>query len=109
MIPVWDFAITANWIWEAARETVKWLIIRAFVLSVVMVMVPFAIFKAWTMICKTFLEAVQAQGSAAGISAVIVNFTGLAAWLAECLKLPECFAALLTGLSTAFVIRIIKP
>jgi hypothetical protein len=108
-IPVVDLGRFIEWIKNAAVDVFKWLIMRAFVISVVMTLVPMAIYLGWSKIAQYIFEAASDQAGTGGIwDGAIITYTGLGAWLATAFKLPECMSLLLGAMSVRFVLSFIR-
>lgn len=90
-------------------EGLKFIALRAFLITLFLTVGPIVIFKGFGLIVK-FMSAyggsmVQSLFNDAGIEAQMVNLVGVGAWIGNCLKVPEGVSVFLSFLSLKFVFR----
>lgn len=95
-----------------SNSVVKYLALKALLLSLFTVILPVVLFKVWLKIqvwVMDFLaENISSLTGGAIAEPAVVEFTGLAAWLADLLKLPQCASVLLSCAVVSFSLKFIK-
>jgi hypothetical protein len=108
-LPVFDVSRVIGWIKTAAADVAKFVALRLLLISIVTVLVPWAIYKAWLFIQEQMIDFMMSQTGSGGFwSGQVVEITGLGGWVATCLRFGECFTVLATAASFCFLLRIIK-
>jgi len=109
-MPVFDLSRILEWVKNVAADLIKWLAFRAFMLSLVLVALPIAIYNAWLMIQEELgawlMNNVFFDGDM--FDGVVLTFDGFAAWLGGQLMLPECLSILMAGLMVRFTLGMLK-
>ena len=109
VIPVIDVGRFISMAIKAGAWLAKWLLIRAFALSIFITVVPTVLYYGWTKIAAYVMQAVSAIAGVDGVwSGSVIAFTGLAGWIATSLKMPECASILLSCYATRFALSFIR-
>jgi hypothetical protein len=108
-VPVFDISRILGWVKTAAADVAKFVAFRLLMISIVTVLVPWAIYQAWLMISEQVITFLVSQAGDAGLwSGQMIELTGFGAWLGVRLRFAECFTVLATAASFAFIMRIVK-
>jgi hypothetical protein len=106
-MPTFNLASILTMAKQIALVVALWTAFRAFIMGLVTLVVPVIIYKGWLTINEQLMSAIG-NVDTSGLSATTLQLTGLAAWAATQLKIPECVAILMTGVSTAIIFKMIK-
>jgi len=108
-VPVFDFWGIIRLGIDKAADLAKWVAYRAFIIGAIGTLVPIAIFMGWTEICKFIFDASNTQAGTTGMwTGSIVQYTGLGAWFATQLKMPECMSVLLSAYAVRFALSFLR-
>ena len=108
-IPVFDVGRIAEWILKVAKWTFLWFAVRAFFLSLFVTVIPMVIYSAWNKIQGYISGAIDGLVPTSGMwQGVMIQYSGMAAWMADRLLLPACISVLLAGLGVRFVLSFIR-
>lgn len=88
-------------------ETAKYIATRALLYSLFTVVLPAVLLKTFNMIISDILNYASSHLSSADIPSLTIQFTGLAAYLARLLKVPEAFSVIISALSLRAVLNFI--
>ncbi len=90
-----------------ADKVVGWIALKALLVFLFITVVPLVLNNFLYDIIKIMMDF--ASGQAAGATALNGNmsFTGFAAWLIECFRLPEAFSLLISALVLRLVLSMI--
>ena len=89
-------------------SVIKFLATKALLFFLFMVVLPIALFKAFSFITQWVLSYTSQAISATGTSSFVIQLTGIAAYLGDHLQLPLCFSILLSAMATRFALRAIR-
>lgn len=108
MIPVVDLTRVIGWIKTAGADAFKWLIFRAFIISVITILLPIAIYNGWLLIQKQIFSFISSHTGSDSFAAVSFQIAGVGAWLANCLQFPACLSVVMSGAAVKFVLSFFK-
>lgn len=89
-------------------ETVKYVALRAMLIAVILGLGPIVLLKGFTLILDEVMSYSSGYVEGQGLSGVMLQMTGIAAFLAEKIKIPEGISVFLSFLGLSFVLRMIK-
>ena len=107
MIPVIDVTRVIEWAITAARTVAVFIATKVLIIAVVGALVPLAILAGWKLIQAKIFTAIDSvqpdtwQGT-------MVQFTGIAAYIADNIYLPQAVALVITALSVAWTLSWLK-
>lgn len=82
-----------------ALQVAQFAALKAFLILLVVTILPYALFQFGSYLFLKFLDVFSAQ--TAGFSPIVLNTTGMLAWLLDSFSVPYC----MTIIMSAFVIR----
>jgi hypothetical protein len=106
MIPVIDVTRIIGWVKSAGADLVKWLALRALLISLCVTLIPVAIYKGYLLILEQVFSLTNTNLS--GFENSVVTFTELGAFLADALQIPACVSLLISAYSARFILGFIK-
>lgn len=101
MIPVFDISRAIEWIKNAAADVIKYLALKALLIALIYTLLPIALYKGWLIIQEKVLGYLSAN--VGGFQSTMLQYTGIAGWLADQLRFAECFTVLISGLTARFI------
>ena len=109
MIPVFDVSRVLELAKTSVFDLVKYVAIRAFLISLCVTIVPIAIYKGWMMITEYIFQAAQDQTGTGDLwSGSVIQLTGLGAWIALKIRLAEAFSVFASALSVKFTLSFLR-
>ena len=110
VVPVIDVGRFIKWGKEAVVGTFKWLLIRAFVMSLMAFVVPLAIYKGWQLVQSKIFDFMMnnLDSSQGQFDGAVLELTGLTAWLSEQLRFAESFSLYMSALLISFTLRVMR-
>lgn len=106
MIPVIDVTRIIGWVKNAGADLVKWLALRALLISLCVTLIPVAIYKGYLLILEQIFSLTNTNLS--GFENSVVTFTELGAFLADALQIPACVSLLISAYSARFILSFIR-
>lgn len=88
-------------------ETLKFLAIRGLIMFSLFIALPVVLYNVLTSIIFDFMSYALSFMSAQGLSANVIHFTGLGAYLAQQIQLPQAFSVYMSFVLIAFLMRFI--
>ena len=89
-------------------DTVKFIATRTLIIGVVGTLLPAVLYKLLNAILLELITYAQTQaGSLGSIQGQTVAFSGMGAWVASCLKLPESMAVVMSACALRWVLNAI--
>ena len=108
-IPVIDIGRVIEFGLNVTKDFIKWAAWRAFILSVVLITVPIAIYKGWMLVMEKIFEYIGTIPTDAEVwQGTVIQFTGMSAWLADRLRFQECLSVIITVVVLKFALSFIK-
>lgn len=107
MLPVADITRPIEWAITAARMVAVWIAFKALALVVVGTLVPIAIYTGWKMIREKIYSAVQ-YSMPDTWSGAMIQLTGMGAYIADNIYLPQAVAIVLSAMSVAWTLSFIR-
>tara|TARA_B100000614_G_scaffold258195_1_gene279833 strand:+ start:956 stop:1288 length:333 start_codon:yes stop_codon:yes gene_type:complete len=104
MIPVFDVSRLIGFAKNILFAIFLWTAFKALLITLVTVLVPWAIYKCYTMVGEKFMAFVGTFLADSAYEGTFVQLTGMGAWIAERLQLQTCFQILATFVVMRFVI-----
>jgi len=108
-LPVFDVGRIFEWTASATKTVILWGAAKILIATILITFVPIAVYKG---ICLVMEYVYQAANSVAGTDGIwsgqIIEYTGLGAWLATQLKLPECASLYLGALAVVFALSFLR-
>lgn len=109
MIPVIDLTRVLEWGFNAVIWFIKWAAIRAFTISAIIIVVPVAMYNAYFFILEKLFAYMNTLDTSDSVwSGTVIQFTGMAAWLADKLKFQQCLSVIISVLLIKFALSFIK-
>jgi len=90
-------------------EGVKWIAFKAVMLVLFMTVLPIVLKNVFYDLLQTFMStAASKMGgvSTGSLAAHTVQISGMGGWLASVLKLPECFALILSAVALRLTLKL---
>ena len=106
IVPTFDLSRIIGLAKQAAMLVAMWVLFRAFIMGVITLVLPVILYKGWLIVNEQVFAEIASVG-ATGVNSVVVQFTGMGAWVANHLRLPECIAVMLSGASAQFLLRML--
>jgi len=88
-------------------ETIKFLAWKAFYFTVLFIILPIVLYNVLTGIVFDFMSYALNFLDAQNIQSLSIQFTGMGAYIANLIKLPQCFSVFMSFLSIRFLMRFI--
>ena len=88
-------------------ETIKFLAWRALILFIVFIALPVVLYNIFTGLIFDFLDYALSFLSSQGLSSHVVSLSGMGAYIASQIRLPEAFSVYLSYVGIAFLMRFI--
>jgi hypothetical protein len=108
-IPVFDVSRLIEWGLKAIVAGFLWIAAKVAISLLIITFVPIAIYLAISKLAEHTFEAASAMAPSGGMwDGAMIQYTGMAAWLATLLRLPECFAVYIGALSVAFALSFLR-
>lgn len=108
-LPVFDLSSVIKFGAETARASAYWLATKVFVYAFSFVALPLILFNVWLYVGEKILTAVAGFLSQQSFySGAIVDLTGLAGWLGQCLRFSDCLSVLLTAATVRFILGVAR-
>jgi len=104
MLPVVGVLTALEWGKNAIISSIKWLALRALLITLILTLFPIAIYKGWLLIQEKIMTYISGNMTGDIWSGSIVQLTGLAGWLADNLKFQQCFSLLVSAMAFRFII-----
>jgi len=104
MVPVFDFSKLISFTKSIMLAILLWTAFKALMIGLITVLVPWAIYKCYTIVGEKIMEFVNTYLSGSPYQETVVQLTGLGAWIAERIQLQTCFQILVTFVVMRFVI-----
>ena len=104
MLPVFDFSRVIGFVKSVILAIIIWTAFKALAITLVTVLVPWAIYKCYTMIGEKLMAFVSQFLAGSEFESTFVQLTGFAAWIAERLQFQACFQIMATFVVMRFVI-----
>ncbi len=108
MVPVFDVGRIIVFAKALLIGAAIWMAFKIFIIGVATVLIPIAVYKGLEMMTEQSLDLINDQMTSPQWSANLVEFTGLAAWLADTLKFQACFQLLASFVVARFMLTLIK-
>ena len=89
-------------------DLAKWVIQKAFLYSLFTLVLPVVLFKLFSQILIWTITYCNSTISASGMTSTTIEITQLGAWMADCTRLPECFAVFMSALALKFTLQMIS-
>ena len=90
---------------ESAADVIKFLALRALLISLISILLPLAIYAGWLLIQEQVMGYINTISTDGDLwQGNVIELTGLGAWIAGKLRFYECFAVLSTALVYRFVL-----
>ena len=104
MIPVFDISRLIGLGKNILLSIFLWAAFKGLLITLVTVLVPWAIYKCYTIIGEKLMTFVGTFLADSEYQGTFVQLTGMGAWIAERLQLQVCFQILATFVVMRFVI-----
>jgi hypothetical protein len=83
-------------------ETIKFLAMRALIMFTVFVALPVVMYNVGVDLIFSLIEAGMDYAGTLDADSLTIQLTGMAGWIAEQIRLPECMSIYMTAISTKF-------
>ncbi|WP_035240945.1 hypothetical protein [Desulfobacter vibrioformis] len=103
-MPVFDLSRIIGLIKSILITIFVWKAFKALMLGLTTVLVPWALYKSFNTVGEKVLEFVNVYFDGSAYQSTVVEFTDLAAWIAQRLQLQTCFQILSTFIVMRFVL-----
>lgn len=104
MVPVFDLSRLIGLAKTILLAITIWAAFKAFMIVTITVLVPWAIYKAYTLVAEKTMAFVGGYLISDAYQGTFVQLTGLGGWIAERLQFQECFQILTTFVVMRFVL-----
>jgi len=106
MIPVFDFSRIIGFAKTILLTIAVWTAFKVLIIASITVLVPFAIYKAFTLVGEKSLAFISSQMVGDAWQGTFIQLTGLAGWMGSRLQLQACFQILATFVVMRYVLSI---
>lgn len=89
-------------------EGAKAILIRALLLTAMTLVLPVVLYNVFSLIVSETLEYASSYVGASGLTGVVIQLTGVAAWMGDHLKVVEAVSFLLSCSLCRFVISMVR-
>lgn len=108
-IPVFDIGRIFEWFGNITKTALVFMATKVAVALIIMTFVPLAIYKGLCLMMQYIASASSGLAGSGGLwSGQVIEYTGLGAWLATQLKLPECASLYLGSLVVVFALSFLR-
>lgn len=102
-------ALAAGWlakigIWDIA----KYLAMKAFVVALCVTMLPLSIFYGFGYIMEFLFGMINSTLQGSGIEPVVVQVTGVGAYLVTACRIPEAFSVYFSLIGMSFMLKLVR-
>ena len=108
MIPVFDVGRIITFIKGLFVLAFVFGAFKLFMVTIVTVLLPIAIYKGLTMMMEQTLSLISDQMQNPAWDANLVQLSGLAGWLGDCFQFQACFQLLSSFIIARFMLTLIK-
>lgn len=88
-------------------EGLKYLATRAMLLTLFTLVLPVVLYNVYSGIVSELLTWTSSQVTGSSLTGSVISLTGVGAWLADQLRLPQCLSLLLSALGLRFALSAI--
>ncbi len=91
-----------------AGDVIKYLATRALLLTLVTVILPIVLYNVFSTIVTETMEYAVANMQGGSITGAAIQITGIGAWMAQKLLIPQCLSIFLSALSVKWVLSFLR-
>ena len=88
-------------------ESVKFIATRAMLYTLFTLILPVILYNVFTRILQEMMDLASSEIQATGLQATVIQLTGMGGWIGEHLRIPECFALVMSAVGLAFTLRML--
>ncbi len=108
MIPVFDLSRVVGWVKTVLLVAFLWAAFKALVIAAITILVPFAIYKSFTLVAEKTVEFGNSLTTGTAWEGTYVELVGLAGWMGERLQLQACFQILASFIMIRYALSFFK-
>ncbi len=108
MVPVFDFSRLIGFAKTVLLTIAVWTALKILIIGVVTILVPYAIYKAWTLIGEKSMAFLSTTISGQPWEGTVIQLTGLAGWMGSRLQLQQCFQIAVTFILLRYALSFVK-
>lgn len=103
-MPVFDLSRILGILKTIAITIFVWKAFKVLMIGLITVLVPWALYESVNLVGEKFVSFLSTYLDGSAYESTFVQFTGLAAWMAERLQLQACFQILSTFVVMRYVL-----
>jgi hypothetical protein len=108
-IPVFDISRLIEWGIKGIATGFLWIAAKVVLSGLILTFVPLAIYYAITKLAEHTFNAASGMAPTGGMwDGAIIQYSGLAGWLATQLRMPECFALYMGAIAVSFALSFLR-
>lgn len=100
----WLGAVVARFFTDSL---LKFAAYKIFAFSLITVTLPIVLKNLISWLYETVYAVITANVDTSGLGGVVIELTGLAGFLGDCLRFPECLSVVMTACALKFVLKLI--